>query len=355
MQGFDRARPLWEFTVVEGLHDDRAAVIAKIHHAITDGVGGVRLLMELLDIERDPGPEPAMPECPVASQLNERKRFTDALAYEAARNARGLAGLASAGAREIRQFVTDPVGVGMDAVNTAASLVKLLSPSTAPLSPLMTRRSLSVHFDELDFPVDSLKAASKVVSGRLNDAFVAGVAGGFRQYHEKHGADVAELRMTMPINVRTESKANVAGNQFVPARFPVPVGIVDPIERMNAIRTLVEHERAEPALLLTDAIAGILNRLPATATTSLFGGMLKCVDFITSNVPGPPIPVYIAGSQITAQLAFGPLTGSAANVVLLSHCGQAHLGINTDPAAIPDPDTLVACLRDSFEEICALG
>ena len=163
------------------------------------------------------------------------------------------------------------------------------------------------------------------------------------------------LRMTMPINVRSATTANLAGNQFVPARFPVPVGIVDPIERMNAIRTLVEHERAEPALLLTDAIAGILNRLPTTATTSLFGGMLKCVDFITSNVPGPPIPVFMAGSQITAQFAFGPLTGSAANVVLLSHCDQAYLGINTDPAAIPDPDTLVACLRDSFEEICALG
>jgi diacylglycerol O-acyltransferase len=355
MQGFDRARPLWEFTVVEGLRDDGAAVVAKIHHSITDGVGGVKLLMELLDLSLDPGPEPPLPESPVASQLSERRRFADALAYEAGRTARGMAGLVGATVRELRQFVTDPVGVGMDAVHTGTSLVKLLSPSSAPLSPLMTRRSLSMRFDELEFPVDELKAASKVVSGRLNDAFVAGVAGGFRRYHDKHGHMVDSLRMTMPINVRNAATANVAGNQFVPARFPVPVGIIDPIERMNAIRTLVEHERAEPALTLTDAIAGVLNRLPATATTSLFGSMLKCVDFITSNVPGPPIPVFLAGSQITAQFAFGPMTGSAANVVLLSHCDRAYLGINTDPAAIPDPDTFVASLRDSFEEICALG
>ena len=252
--------------------------------------------------------------------LTERKRFTDALAYETARSVRGSPVSWVPRRARSANSSTDPVGVGMDALKTTTSLVKLLSPSTAPMSPLMTRRSLSMHFDELDFPVDSLKAASKVVSGRLNDAFVAGVAGGFRRYHEKHGADVDELRMTMPINVRSATTANVAGNQFVPARFPVPVGIVDPIERMNAIRALVEHERAEPALLLTDAIAGILNRLPTTATTSLFGGMLKCVDFITSNVPGAPIPVFMAGSQITAQFAFGPLTGSAANVVLLSHC-----------------------------------
>jgi len=219
----------------------------------------------------------------------------------------------------------------------------------------MTDRSLSMRFDDLDLSLDELKAASKVVSGKLNDAFVAGVAGGFRRYHDKHGHEVEHLRMTMPINVRTQARANVAGNQFVPARFPVPVGIEDPIERMATIRRLVEHERAEPALMLTDTIANVLNRLPATATTGIFGAMLKGVDFVTSNVPGPPVPVYMAGARIDAQYAFGPMTGSAANIVLLSRCDQVHLGINTDPAAIPDPDVFVGCLRDSFDELSALA
>jgi WS/DGAT/MGAT family acyltransferase len=355
MQGFDRARPLWEFTVVEGLADEGAAVIAKIHHSITDGVGGVKLLMELLDLERLPETEPPMPLPPQPSRLTERRRMTDALQYEAARGVRSLFGTLGSLTRDVGHAVRDPVGAGMGVLRTATSLVRLLSPSTAPLSPLMTSRSLSVHFDELDFPIDSLKKASKVVSGRLNDAFVAGVAGGLRRYHEKHGCEVDSLRMTMPINVRNATTANVAGNQFVPARFPVPVGIDDPIERMAAIRLLVEHERAEPALMLTDAIANVLNRLPATATTSVFGGMLKCVDFVTSNVPGPPIPVYMAGARVDAQYAFGPMTGAATSIVLLSHRDQVHLGITTDPAAIPDPDTFVACLRDSFEELCALG
>jgi diacylglycerol O-acyltransferase len=212
-----------------------------------------------------------------------------------------------------------------------------------------------MHFDHLDFPIDAVKASSKVVRGRLNDSFVTGVAGGLHRYHDKHGCEVESLRMTMPINIRNAATANRAGNQFVPARFPVPVGIDDPIERMAAIRVLVEHERAEPALMLTDAIANVLNRLPATVTTNIFGSMLKCVDFVTSNVPGPPVPVYIAGARIKAQYAFGPMTGAAASVVLMSHCDRVFLGINTDPAAIPDPDTFVACLHDSFEELCALA
>jgi WS/DGAT/MGAT family acyltransferase len=355
MQGFDRARPLWEFTVVEGLAEGRAAVIAKIHHSITDGVGGVKLLMELLDLERTPGALDPMPEAPAPASLAERTRMFDALQFEAGRTSRALVGATRAGAREARRVATDPIGVGMEVARGTASLVKLLRPATAPLSPLMKGRSLSMRFDEIDLSIAELKATARVVSGKLNNAFVAGVAGGFRRYHDKHGHEVDHLRMTMPINVRTEARANVAGNQFAPARFPVPVGIEDPIERMAAIRQLVEQERAEPALTLTDTIANVLNRLPATATTSVFGAMLKGVDFVTSNVPGPPIPVYLAGARIEAQYAFGPMTGSAANITLLSHCEQVHLGINTDPAAIPDPDVFVACLRDSFEELAALA
>jgi hypothetical protein len=100
--------------------------------------------------------------------------------------------------------------------------------------------------------------------------------------------------MTMPITCAAP-RANVAGNRSC-RRFRCPVGIDDLIERMAAIRTLVEHERAEPALP-TDAIANVLNRLPATATTNVFGGMLKGVDFVTSNVPGPPLPVFMAAGR----------------------------------------------------------
>jgi diacylglycerol O-acyltransferase len=354
MQGFDRARPLWEFTVVEGLAEERAAVIAKIHHAITDGVGGIKLLMELLDLERTP-PEPEMPPAPDPTPLSEPRRFSDAVRYETARGVRAVTGTTGTVASDLRHAVTDPVGAGVGALRTTSSLFRLLKPATAPLSPLMQGRSLSVRFDELRLPVSSLKGSAKVVSGKLNDAFVAGVAGGLRRYHEKHGHEIERLRMTMPINVRTGSRANVAGNQFVPARFEVPVGIDDPIKCMTAIRELVEKERAEPALTLTDAIANVLNRLPATVTTNVFGAMLKGVDFVTTNVPGPPIPVYMAGARIDGQFAFGPMTGAATNIALLSHCGTAHIGINTDPAAIPDPDTFVACLHDSFDELCALA
>src|SRR5205807_4556783 len=116
------------------------------------------------------------------------------------------------------------------------------------------------------------------------------------------------------------------------------ISVVDPLERMRTIRELVTFQRNEPALAFTDGIAGVLNRLPTTVATQLFGSMLKGVDFVTSNVPGVPVQVYLAGAALESQLAFGPLTGAAANITLLSYLDDLHIGVNTDRAAIPDRD-----------------
>lgn len=355
MQGFDRARPLWEFTVIEGLQDGGAALVAKIHHSITDGVGGIKLMMELLDLERDPEPDPPMPAAPPARPLSESRRLVDAVAWTGRRQLGAVAGGVRGLAANAGRMVGDPVGVIDDTIRAAGSVARMVAPAPEPLSPLMRDRSLSVRFDAIQVELRSMKAAARTVSGRLNDAFVAAVAGGLRRYHEHHGHPVELLRMTMPINIRGDEATTLAGNRFTPARFAVPVGIEDPLTRMSAIRELVEHVRAEPALALTDAMAEVLNRLPTTATTAVFGSMLKGTDFITSNVPGPPVPVYVAGSRILRQVAFGPMTGAATNVVLLSCIDDLNIGITTDPAAIPDPELFCACIQDGFDEITKLA
>ena len=84
-------------------------------------------------------------------------------------------------------------------------------------------------------------------------------------------------------------------------------------------------------------------------------GILKHVDFLASNVTGRPAPVYLAGSKITGLFAFGPTIGASLNITLMSYDGTCDIGINIDTAAVPDPDVLLACLRESFAEITALG
>jgi hypothetical protein len=161
--------------------------------------------------------------------------------------------------------------------------------------------------------------------------------------------------MSMPINLRHGEKGRKAGNQFAPVRFPVPVEVPSPLERMREIRRRISAERSEPSLPALDVIAGALSRLPDAAVTSAFGGMLKTVDFVTSNVPGPPFPVWMAGARILEMLPFGPLSGPAANITLFSYDGTVQVGITSDRAAIPDAQAFAGCLEDGMDEVLALG
>lgn len=352
MQSFDRARPLWEFIVVEGLADGRAALIQKVHHSVTDGVGGIKLALMLLDLERDPArdtspiPEPEEIERPSALDL-----MIDGLQHERRRSV----GMAQRSIERLIDAARQPGATAARVAEMASSMARVLAPATSPMSPLMTGRSLSVRFDTLTIPLAEAKAAAKLADGKLNDAFVAAAAGGMARYHRRHGFDDVEaLRMTMPISIRSEGEM-VAGNQFVPARFPIPLLIVDPVERMRMMRELVTEQRDEPALGLTEPVASVLNRLPTSVVTQLFGSMLKGVDFVTSNVPGAPFTVYLAGGRVEASFAFGPLTGAAANLTLLSSADELFVGVNTDPAAIPDPEVFVECLQEGFDEIIKLA
>ena len=104
-------------------------------------------------------------------------------------------------------------------------------------------------------------------------------------------------------------------------------------------------------MALVEPLARLLNRLPTSVSTGIFGSMLKGVDLVTSNVPGAPIPIFIAGGQIEALFAFGPMTGAAANLTLLSYRDELHIGINLDPAAVTEPATFLECYRSAWDEL----
>jgi diacylglycerol O-acyltransferase / wax synthase len=353
MQGFDRARPLWEATVVEGLTGGRTAIILKIHHAITDGVGGVELMLELFDLAPDAPDRPMPPEPPV-EVLNQTERFVDAFQHERRRQL-GLARRATtAGIDGVRHAMVDPSGSVIASSELASSISRILRPVSAPLSPLMQRRSLSNQLDVLSMPLDLAKAVGRRIGGSLNDTFVTGVVRGMRLYHHHHGVQPAELRMGMPISTR-DPGARTAGNSFVPARLEVPAHHDDPIEMMEAVRARMVAAREEPANQLVEPVANVLNRLPTTMLTQLFGSMMKGQDFQTSNVPGAPIPLYLIGTEVAAVFPFGPLAGSAVNVTLLSYQNELNIGVNMDPAAVPDTDVFMECLRTAYDDLLDLA
>ena len=159
-----------------------------------------------------------------------------------------------------------------------------------------------------------------------------------------------QLRVTLPISIRTPEDP-IGGNRITLIRFAVPVADPDPASRIHELGRLCRAARHERSLQLTDSIAATLNLLPP----AVVGGMLKHVDFVASDVAGFTFPVYLAGARVERNVAFGPTTGTAANFTLLSHDGTCCVGINIDTAAVPDPDVLVECMREGFEEVLALA
>jgi WS/DGAT/MGAT family acyltransferase len=376
MRHFDTARPLWELAVVEGLQGapgsserhsrvprseaqpseatsgGRGALVLKLHHSISDGMGLVRMTQALVERTREgAGTEKEAPEAPEGREWSQLELARDELAHEWRRQLGRLSRLGGGLAGALRS----PLDSAAALRRSLGSLRRGLAPTGEPLSPLLRGRSLSCRFDPLSVPLAELRAAGKKADGTLNDAFVAAVCGGLRLYHEASGAPVDELRMTMPVNIRDGDDADKAGNQFAPARFAVPIATPDPVERMRAIGSLVRRERAEPVLGFLEGVAGVLNRLPTSLSVSLFGSMLKGIDFVTSNVPGPRREVFTAGAKMDAVYGFGPLSGAAINATLFSYAGTCFVALNSDPAAVPDPLLLRECLEAGFAEVVGVA
>jgi diacylglycerol O-acyltransferase / wax synthase len=354
MQGFDRARPQWECTVADGLDGGRSALIMKIHHAITDGVGGVRLMLELFDLEPGAAERP-MPDPPPVHVMNQAERFGDAVQHQTRRQLGILKRLATDSATNVLGMLADPPGTYEATSELLGSVGRIMRPVSNPLSPLMSGRSLSNHLEVVTLPLDLAKKAGKRIGGTLNDTFVSGLALGLQNYHHEHGVDVDALRMGMPINIRTAGTAETAGNAFVPARFEIPITADDPLGLMRDIRSRMIAARDEPANQLVELLSNVLNRLPTTVVTQIFGTMMKGLDFQASNVPGAPFPVYLLGAPVLSIIPFGPLAGAASNVTLLSYQNDLNIGINVDPAAVPDTTTYVECIRAGYDEILDLA
>ncbi len=350
MSAFDHDRPLWRITMLEGLPDGRTALVIKVHHALTDGIGGIQLATHVVDFERNPDATPELPEVPAGHRRGPLDDLTDVATYNARRIVGAARELSAAVPAAVGRLVRDPIGAVSDVAATTGSIAGFVRPVTDTRSPVMRERRLQWRYDVLDVPFGALHDAAHRGQGSLNDAFLAGLAGGLRAYHEHHGRDVDSLRLTMPISIRDEHH-DEGGNHVTLVRFEIPVAVTDVYERMQLIGDRCRAMRDERAIPFSNAIAAMLNLLPVSVT----GGMLKHVDFLASNVPGFPDDVYVAGARLEAFYPFGPTLGSSVNFTLMSYGDVCNIGINTDAGAIPDPEVLVDSVRRGFEEVIALA
>ncbi len=349
MTPFDRTRPLWTAILIEGLPDGKAAYFLKMHHALADGRGGIELLSLVTSRTREH--TEAKPVAPIVPQV-----APDPVAL-AVRGVADTIDEAPAAARSAIELgvkaLRDPARTVAESVRYGASLRRLLSPPEAAPSPLFQQRDgRSWHFIALDCPLADLKEAGARGGGSLHDAFVAALLGGLRRYHALHGVEIDDIAASMAVTLNRADDP-MGGGKMAGAMVALPVDIVEPDDRIAAVRGEVFAVRTEPALRSLRRLAPLANRLPA-AVSALAVELAPSADIAISTIPGVPYPVYMAGAQVERLYPFGPLPGVAVMAALVSHNGVACIGLNVDGTAVPDIDALASCMAEGLEEVIGL-
>jgi len=348
-QRLDRSKPLWELWLVEGLQDDRWAIISKTHHAMIDGVGGVDLLTALLD--PTPQPRPVQDEAWEPKDTPGPVGLLAAGAYGAARNVVRLSGKGLSLAVSPRRAV-------QEVVSTAAALAAVGAPlvTSAPATPFNRkpgphRRLMVVRTQLADYRV-----VKQAFGATVNDVVLAAVAGALGRFLEGRGVrtEGLQLRACVPISVRTAETSGAAGNEITIVTAPLPVGITHPVERLALVRQAMGHlkgsRQAEGAKVMTS----LENALPPAvlARASRIGFSSRLYNLLVTNVPGPQVPIYLLGRRLEELVPLAFLAPEHTLAIgIVSYSGAVTFGLLADSDALPDLPVLAQHLRESLAEL----
>jgi len=345
---FDRTRPLWQFTVIEGLRGGKAALLQKMHHTITDGEGGVQMSLQYLDFDRD-APDPPVVDRSDDGPVGAPPSPTTA---DAVRDLLvGGVRLPLAIAKQVRDLLADPAAIpaaSTAALDTMRAILTQLSDVEQAHSPLWTERSLLRRFEVARAPFRATKDAATRLGGTLNTAFLTAAAEAAHRYHQELDCPVDFLRASMAVSVRTDDSG---ANAFSLARLLVPTGEMPIAERFKLIQEIADSARESTASASLSTLAAVAAALPTSLVTRLARQQAQTVDFATSNVRGSPVAMYVAGAQLLHNYPMGPLAGVAFNLTLLSYLGSLDMGLNVDAAAVAEPARLARLVEQSFKDL----
>ncbi len=354
-QQLDRHKPLWEMWLIEGLQDDRFALITKTHHALIDGIAGVDLATVLFDLSPDPpplprsgrpwrpNPEPSAAHL-VASGLIGAVRTGLAIA-EGAVDALAHPERALTRARDAAEGVGEIVWAGL---NPAPE-----TPLNVPIGP--HRRFVSVTNELADF-----KVVKDAFGGTVNDVVLAVVAGALRSFMISRGrrTEGLEMRALVPVSVRAEGEHGTGGNRIVVMRGPLPVYISDPVHRLHFVSGAMAGLKESKQALGAEVIAGAQNFAPPTilAQASRLNFSTRLFNLIVTNVPGPQFPLYVLGREMlqVVPVAFLPENHALA-IAIMSYNGQMNFGLLGDFDALPDLDVFGANIAEELATLVSLA
>jgi len=352
----DRAKPLWELIVVEGFAEERFAIVYKTHHAMADGISAVDIGMLLFDAE--PNPEPDRSEAPWAPA---RTPSRPALAWRALA---GIAGSAMRLGRWLRRALDNPARARRRAAHGLAGLWEVTWNLARPAPRVEFNTAVGPRraFAWETFGLGEFKAAKNVLGGTVNDVSLAVAAGAIRHWLIERGTPVEglELKALVPVSIRTEDEHGELGNKLTAMRGPLPVGLADPLARLRAVSGAMDSLKASKQPYGAEAIWGLNDWFRDFAPpvllrpTAAINFSTRLFNLLVTNFPGPQVPFYVLGRELTEIHPVGFLAHRhALAIAILSYNGQVSFGVLYDPEALPDAGRIAACLPLAVAELLA--
>lgn len=349
----DREHPLWKLIVVHGRADGNTAVVWKVHHAMIDGVSGVDLTMVLHDLKPD-APPPAPPSAPwqpravpdplalLQDAVKDRlAEVTQTLTDDAFRLLRP---------RELEARIRQLAG----AAGTSAP--NLLRP--APPVPFNGPISADRRFAWAEFPFGEFRRVKSVLGGTVNDVVLTVIAGGMGRYLRALGlpTDGVEIRAMCPVSMRRPDERGALGNLVSMIVAPLFVGMLDPVARLAAEREAMTRLKDQDQAGGLYEMTHLLDRVPP-AVQAVAGQLTvpnTLLNTVSTNVPGPQIPLYLSGRKLIGWCPLIPLANEVGLVnAILTYDQRLTIGVTVDPQRVPDVWLYVECLKASFAELLA--
>jgi diacylglycerol O-acyltransferase len=349
-QQLDRARPLWEIWVIEGLDDGRFAMVTKMHHCMIDGESGSDLAQILMSPDPNHGIEQDVPPFiprPVPSA-------TELLSDEAIRRAT----LPLKAFRDFRTFTRETQDLREEIEIRAKALANLAgyavskSPETPMNGPLGPHR----RFDWLSMPLEDVKLLRRALDCTVNDIVLAIVTGAVRDFLIRRLTRPEEIdfRVSAPVSVRRDEDKGRMGNKVSSWIVSLPVGEADPVKQLEHIRHLTERLKSsqqalgvEMMMAMAELTPGVLLSLGARAASGP-------INMIATNVPGPQFPLYFIGAELLESYPQVPLLeNTGLGVAIFSYNGSLCWGFNADYGLIPDLEAFIKGVQQSFEVLRA--
>ena len=345
-QQLDRSKPLWELWLVEGLNNDRFAIVGKSHHALVDGVSGVDITTVLFDLDPEPSGRPekappwlARPE-PTDFQL-----LAEALKERATSPKEIYRGVRAA-LRGPRQVLR---GVGATSKMVSAGM-------SAPNSVFNVEIGPHRRFQMTQTDLADLKRVKDAHGGTVNDVILSIVAGGIGRYLRARGHDTEglELRAMVPVSVRAPEEHGALGNRVSAMMAPLPVWCEDPVERLHLVTGEMGDLKSSGQAVGAEILTKLTDFAPGTIVSQAarLQPAQRFFNLVVTNVPGPQFPLYVLGRKMESIFPMVPLARRQALCIgIMSYNGQVNFGLIGDYDAMADLDSFALDLEAATQEV----